>query len=112
MATVVIDLPILSNVSWINASLSASNALVASSRNSSLGFRSTARAMAILCFWPPENWEPPDPTNVSRPSGKLWTNVAWATASASLSSASDASGNPCKTFLRTVVVNRTGSWPT
>mmetsp|Transcript_42581 Transcript_42581/g.92569 ORF Transcript_42581/g.92569 Transcript_42581/m.92569 type:complete len:85 (-) Transcript_42581:65-319(-) len=35
-------------------SFSESKAEVASSRTNSLGFRMMARAMATLCFWPPE----------------------------------------------------------
>mmetsp|Transcript_6507 Transcript_6507/g.13401 ORF Transcript_6507/g.13401 Transcript_6507/m.13401 type:complete len:99 (+) Transcript_6507:860-1156(+) len=44
---------------------SASNALVASSRRSSLGFLTSARAMAILCFCPPLSCTPRSPTSVS-----------------------------------------------
>lgn len=48
---------------------SASRAEVASSRMRMSGFLTKARAMAILCFWPPESWAPRAPTEVSRPSG-------------------------------------------
>mmetsp|Transcript_18815 Transcript_18815/g.63771 ORF Transcript_18815/g.63771 Transcript_18815/m.63771 type:complete len:88 (-) Transcript_18815:1885-2148(-) len=44
---------------------SASRALVASSRSSSLGSMSRARAMATRCFWPPESLRPRSPTTWS-----------------------------------------------
>ena len=46
-------------------SLSLSSELVASSRISTAGFLSTARAMAIRCRWPPESLTPRSPTSVS-----------------------------------------------
>ena len=46
-------------------SLSESSADVASSSNSIFGFRSSARAIATRCFWPPESWPPLAPTYVS-----------------------------------------------
>jgi hypothetical protein len=55
---------------WLTrVSDSASRALVASSRIRMSGFLSRARAMASLCFWPPESCVPLAPTCVSRPSG-------------------------------------------
>ncbi len=48
---------------------SASRAEVASSRMRMSGFLTSARAMAIRCFWPPESWAPRAPTEVSSPSG-------------------------------------------
>jgi hypothetical protein len=51
-------------------SLSASRALVASSRRSTRGFISKALAMAILCFCPPDNLIPRSPTTVLYWSGK------------------------------------------
>lgn len=44
---------------------SASSALVASSSNRIVGFLIKARAMAIRCFWPPDNWVPLSPHSVS-----------------------------------------------
>jgi len=44
-------------------SLSVSRALVASSSRRILGLRIKARAMAILCFWPPESWVPFSPVS-------------------------------------------------
>ena len=46
-------------------SLSESRAEVASSNNKSDGLRINARAIAILCFWPPDINVPFSPTNVS-----------------------------------------------
>jgi len=46
-------------------SLSVSRAEVASSKRRTLGFLMRARAMAIRCFWPPDNCVPLDPTRVS-----------------------------------------------
>lgn len=43
-------------------SLSASKALVASSRMRTRGSRTSALAMATLCFWPPDRWVPFSPT--------------------------------------------------
>jgi len=45
-------------------SLSLSRAEVASSSNSILGSLTKARAMAIRCFCPPDNWVPCTPTFV------------------------------------------------
>jgi len=44
-----------------------SNADVASSSNSTLGFLTSALAMAILCFCPPDNCVPFEPNLVSYP---------------------------------------------
>lgn len=44
-----------------------SSADVASSSSRMRGFRSSARAMAIRCFWPPDSCEPLPPTSVSKP---------------------------------------------
>ena len=42
-----------------------SNADVASSRRRISGFLTKARAIAILCFWPPDSCAPRSPTRVS-----------------------------------------------
>mmetsp|Transcript_7299 Transcript_7299/g.13724 ORF Transcript_7299/g.13724 Transcript_7299/m.13724 type:complete len:94 (-) Transcript_7299:397-678(-) len=52
-------------------SLSASNALVASSRSRTWGLRTNARAMEMRCFCPPDSCTPRFPTSVSYPSGIL-----------------------------------------
>lgn len=64
---------------WTRYSLSASSALVASSRSKTLGFISRALAIAILCFWPPESRIPRSPTWVLYWSGNFDMN-SWALA--------------------------------
>ncbi len=54
----------LSKAAWTTDSLWVSRADVASSRSRISGFRTRALAMAILCFWPPDNWAPRSPTSV------------------------------------------------
>jgi hypothetical protein len=44
-----------SSAAWTTFSLVESNADVASSRRRTLGFRRSARAIAIRCFCPPES---------------------------------------------------------
>mmetsp|Transcript_62974 Transcript_62974/g.150672 ORF Transcript_62974/g.150672 Transcript_62974/m.150672 type:complete len:104 (-) Transcript_62974:1482-1793(-) len=51
-----------SRASCTAASLSESSADVASSSSSTRGSRRTARAMATLCFCPPDSWLPCSPT--------------------------------------------------
>mmetsp|Transcript_27237 Transcript_27237/g.63478 ORF Transcript_27237/g.63478 Transcript_27237/m.63478 type:complete len:86 (-) Transcript_27237:2180-2437(-) len=41
---------------------SVSSALVASSKRSTLGLRTSALAIAIRCFWPPDSCTPRSPT--------------------------------------------------
>mmetsp|Transcript_78978 Transcript_78978/g.249630 ORF Transcript_78978/g.249630 Transcript_78978/m.249630 type:complete len:89 (+) Transcript_78978:209-475(+) len=55
----------LSTALCTKASLSASSALVASSRSSTAGSRTMARAMATRCFWPPLICAPRSPTDVA-----------------------------------------------
>ncbi|KVH98170.1 Protein of unknown function DUF1602 [Cynara cardunculus var. scolymus] len=52
---------VFSRASWTRASDLRSNALVASSRSKMAGFFRIARAMAILCFCPPDNCTPLSP---------------------------------------------------
>mmetsp|Transcript_4825 Transcript_4825/g.9437 ORF Transcript_4825/g.9437 Transcript_4825/m.9437 type:complete len:95 (+) Transcript_4825:610-894(+) len=63
---------------------SASNADVASSRSRILGSRRMARAIATLCFWPPDSCTPRSPTIVSyfsgNPSIKSWQFACFAAA--------------------------------
>mmetsp|Transcript_7584 Transcript_7584/g.12249 ORF Transcript_7584/g.12249 Transcript_7584/m.12249 type:complete len:86 (-) Transcript_7584:969-1226(-) len=71
---------ILSSASWTRYSDSASRADVASSRSRICGDPISARAMAILCFWPPDKVTPLSPTMVSSLSGNLSINsqaLAW-----------------------------------
>mmetsp|Transcript_7462 Transcript_7462/g.16364 ORF Transcript_7462/g.16364 Transcript_7462/m.16364 type:complete len:99 (+) Transcript_7462:2383-2679(+) len=63
-------------ISWSMAacttrSLAVSSADVASSRSSTEGSRTMARAMATRCFCPPDSLPPRSPTSVSYPSGRL-----------------------------------------
>eukprot|EP00960_Hanusia_phi_P042616 755600-Hanusia_phi.AAC.3 len=52
-------------------SLAVSSAEVASSSSMILGLRTSERAIAILCFCPPLNLEPPVPQGVLYPSGSM-----------------------------------------
>lgn len=52
--------------------------LVASSNNKILGFFSSAREIAILCFWPPDSRTPRSPTIVLNPSGNWFTIKSYA----------------------------------
>lgn len=103
----------LFKVSRISRSLARSKAEVASSISSILGFFSRARAIAILCFCPPESWLPPLPTKVSNLSGSWFTKAAAsAFVRASWISYSVALGLASSRFSLIEVANRTGSWPT
>mmetsp|Transcript_47908 Transcript_47908/g.124381 ORF Transcript_47908/g.124381 Transcript_47908/m.124381 type:complete len:97 (+) Transcript_47908:3359-3649(+) len=53
-----------SSASCTTASDLESSALVASSKSIMRGSRMMALAMAIRCFWPPDNWAPLSPTKV------------------------------------------------
>ena len=110
---VVIPCDTSSRVFCMAYSLVLSNALVASSRSSTLGFFSNALAIASLYFYPPDNYDPLYPTNVSRPFSKLITNsYALAYFSESSISYSVAFALPMSKFSLTLVANRTGSYPT
>lgn len=65
MMTVVLPFIALSNASCTIDSLSLSKADVASSSKRIFGSLIRALAMAILCFCPPLNKAPRDPTSVS-----------------------------------------------
>uniref|UniRef100_A0A7C9F2E3 Uncharacterized protein n=1 Tax=Opuntia streptacantha TaxID=393608 RepID=A0A7C9F2E3_OPUST len=94
-STVVRPLMSLSSASWSTHSDSASRALVASSSRRMAGSLSTALAMAILCFCPPESWTPRSPTAVLYPSGNALTNpCTLAARAASMTSASVAPSFP------------------
>ena len=64
---VVIPFDTSSNVFYIAYSFVLSRALVASSNNKTFGFLSNALAIANLCFYPQDNYDPDYPTNVSNP---------------------------------------------
>ncbi|KVI06263.1 Protein of unknown function DUF1602 [Cynara cardunculus var. scolymus] len=59
---------VFSIASWTIVSDLTSNALVASSNSKMAGFFRIARAIAILCFCPPDNCMPLSPQTVSYPS--------------------------------------------
>mmetsp|Transcript_163292 Transcript_163292/g.396872 ORF Transcript_163292/g.396872 Transcript_163292/m.396872 type:complete len:252 (-) Transcript_163292:1424-2179(-) len=102
-----------SRASWIRRSVSLSRALVASSKITRLGLLSIARAIATLCFWPPESDWPPLPTSVSKPSGKCTVNAATcADLAASSICASLANGLPYMMFSRMVPRKSFGSCST
>mmetsp|Transcript_57515 Transcript_57515/g.91473 ORF Transcript_57515/g.91473 Transcript_57515/m.91473 type:complete len:150 (-) Transcript_57515:149-598(-) len=64
-----LSLIMVSSACCTKCSLSVSNALVASSSNNIFGLLIIARAIATLCFCPPDNRMPRSPTNVSYCSG-------------------------------------------
>ena len=55
----------LSSACWIWYSVATSTLLVESSRIRMRGSVSSARAIAMRCFWPPLRVEPRSPTGVS-----------------------------------------------
>mmetsp|Transcript_31747 Transcript_31747/g.63414 ORF Transcript_31747/g.63414 Transcript_31747/m.63414 type:complete len:106 (+) Transcript_31747:163-480(+) len=62
---------ISSSAACTTFSLSLSNADVASSSNSTAGWRTRARAIATRCFWPPDSFSPRIPTCVQYPSARF-----------------------------------------
>lgn len=70
-----------------------------------------ALAIAILYFYPPESYPPPDPTYVSRPLSNffLMKDQAFASIKAYWISSSVASGFANSIFSLIVVLNRMGS---
>ena len=67
MTKAVLSRNILFNWFWIAASISLSNALVASSRIRIGAFFNKTLAIAILCLCPPESRTPLSPTNAENP---------------------------------------------
>ena len=70
------------------ASETESSAEVASSSKSKCGLRNITRAIAMRCFWPPDNLMPFSPTKLLKPSGRFSIkgkisafSAAWRTAS-------------------------------
>mmetsp|Transcript_4076 Transcript_4076/g.12885 ORF Transcript_4076/g.12885 Transcript_4076/m.12885 type:complete len:111 (+) Transcript_4076:129-461(+) len=83
-----------SSASWTSFSDRESSADVASSRSRSFGSRTSARAMATRCFWPPESRPPRGPrpsVHATRPSSR---KSSFASAATSASAPSVASGAP------------------
>mmetsp|Transcript_36866 Transcript_36866/g.86119 ORF Transcript_36866/g.86119 Transcript_36866/m.86119 type:complete len:142 (-) Transcript_36866:2961-3386(-) len=90
-----------------------SSALVASSRMRIGGSRTTARAMAMRCFCPPDSWIPFSPTCVANASGSSRTNVsAFASRAAASISSLDAPGRPSAMFQPMLPAKSTGSCET
>lgn len=104
----------LSKACWTECSDSASRALVASSRSRILGLRMSARAMATLCFCPPESLIPLSPTMVSYSRGKMLLSLMKLSALAYLHASSSSSSvggswRPYSIFSLIVPEKRTGS---
>ena len=113
ITSVVIFYDNLDNVFWISFSFTLSRAEVASSKIKSWGFLRIARAIAILCFCPPDIWVPEAPTNVSKPFYILETkSYALAFFKASIISYSVASYLANKRFYLIDRANKAGSCPT
>ena len=70
MMMTVVSFRLVAKDSRMAASVAESTAEVESSRISTAGLRSMARAMHSRCFWPPDTLTPPWDRLVSKPSGK------------------------------------------
>mmetsp|Transcript_15639 Transcript_15639/g.52703 ORF Transcript_15639/g.52703 Transcript_15639/m.52703 type:complete len:157 (+) Transcript_15639:288-758(+) len=75
-ATTTMEHAVPSSATCTSSSDRASSAEDGSSRTITSGFRTSARAMATRCRWPPDWKQPPSPTAVSRPSGSCDANSA------------------------------------
>tara|TARA_B110000285_G_C14626240_1_gene381362 strand:+ start:330 stop:560 length:231 start_codon:yes stop_codon:yes gene_type:complete len=74
-----------------------------------------ALAMAILCFYPPLNYPPEEPTEVLIPRLPIFFSINYQALEffkASLISSSVASDFPKRMFSFIEVLNKTGSYPT
>lgn len=110
-ATVVRPSAALSSAACTILSDSVSSADVASSRSKSLGLRINARAMAMRCFWPPENWRPREPQRVFRPSGRAWMkSQAFACLQASMIWSSVAGVWYSMSSIPRAILSRTDPW--
>ena len=103
-----------SRIVWlISSSVSESSDEVASSKTSSCGRRSSARAIESRCFSPPETLTPPSPITVSSPrSARASSGSQAARWSTSRHSASVASGRTNSRFSRIEPENSCVSWVT
>ena len=98
---------------------------MASSNINILGFLIRALAIAILCFCPPDNLAPFEPTIVSKPKGNLLSSktkfacdifklhfISFSYLFLLLYSSLFSSNNPYIKFSRIVPSNKEGSWGT
>mmetsp|Transcript_134385 Transcript_134385/g.233578 ORF Transcript_134385/g.233578 Transcript_134385/m.233578 type:complete len:117 (+) Transcript_134385:2345-2695(+) len=99
------------SISRMACSAVLSNALVASSMSIVVGRLINTLAMAMRCFWPPENMEPPSPTSVSIPSGNLLMNQHPVFSRESRISCFVHSGLTNSMLSRILPLKSTGSWP-
>mmetsp|Transcript_76658 Transcript_76658/g.150279 ORF Transcript_76658/g.150279 Transcript_76658/m.150279 type:complete len:212 (-) Transcript_76658:1788-2423(-) len=110
MTSTVRFLPRAVSASCTPLSVTESKAEVASSRSTTGGFLSSARAMATRCFSPPDSFSPRSPTIVSHPSGSaLMNSRICAPAAASSTSCMSASSRPYSTLCLIVSLNSTVS---
>mmetsp|Transcript_53521 Transcript_53521/g.113668 ORF Transcript_53521/g.113668 Transcript_53521/m.113668 type:complete len:203 (+) Transcript_53521:249-857(+) len=100
------------SASWTAASDSGSRALVASSRRSRVGLLTRARAIAILCFWPPLSDCPRSPTCSLYFFGKLSIKLCALATLATITISSNVADVPYPIFSSTVPEKSTGSWVT
>ena len=99
----------LSKASCTTASLSESNADVASSNNNMAGSFKMARAIEIRCFCPPESCTPRSPTSVSYPLGKdKMKSCALAALAAAMTDSREAEGRPYAMFSAILPTKRIG----
>jgi len=93
-------------------SVSASRALVDSSSNRITGFLIKQRAIAILCFWPPDIWDPFCPTCFYNPYYHSATNLLQQAIERAEVNSSWVGYELYRILLSTVPKNIVGSWLT
>mmetsp|Transcript_1278 Transcript_1278/g.2828 ORF Transcript_1278/g.2828 Transcript_1278/m.2828 type:complete len:118 (-) Transcript_1278:178-531(-) len=94
------------SASWTEFSVTVSSAEVASSSMINSGSFNRQRAIAVLCFSPPESLRPRSPTMVSHPSGSCsMKSNSCASLAAFSSSSSVASRFPYRTLFFRVSLN-------
>mmetsp|Transcript_96221 Transcript_96221/g.272431 ORF Transcript_96221/g.272431 Transcript_96221/m.272431 type:complete len:130 (-) Transcript_96221:922-1311(-) len=100
-------------VFWMSFSDVLSRALVASSRKRVDAPLTSARAIAIRCFCPPDIFSPPAPTSVSSLSSRPFTKEeTWASSIAFWRTSFVTPVVPEMMFSLILVAKSTGSWPT
>mmetsp|Transcript_21737 Transcript_21737/g.69391 ORF Transcript_21737/g.69391 Transcript_21737/m.69391 type:complete len:134 (-) Transcript_21737:1471-1872(-) len=91
------------------ASACGSSALVASSSSSSAGSRTSALAIAMRCFCPPEREAPAAPIRVSNPLGSAaMKSNAFASRAASSTASIEQSASPYAMLSRMVMLGKSG----